>query len=188
MLSSSLLPPFLQQSLRVFFPFAVQGLRLSRPPAACHCTVATDQTWVWCGVRTGQDANLVLSPSGFLSFPPRSFPPLRAGPWSPEAGRRTGRYYWRVGRVLPPSSSRKSDLQGRGPSRPYPAGQTPTAVLGWQVGRAEAPAGPREGLAGGALAVDALGRSPGAPPAPRIAWLLLRAAEVWANCPGILFL
>lgn len=74
MLSSSLPPPFLQPSLQVFFSFADQGLRLSRPPAAYHSILSTDQNWVWCGERTSQEANLVLSPSGFR--PPLPVPSL----------------------------------------------------------------------------------------------------------------
>lgn len=107
LLSSFLPPSFLQRVFRVFFSFAVQGLRLSGPPAACHWILSADRSWVRCGNRTGQEANLGLSPSGFLSFPP-----LPAGPSDPlpigvadQATRRAGRYYWGVGRLLPPSTS-----------------------------------------------------------------------------------
>lgn len=169
---------FLATGLQVFFSFAVQGLRLSGPPAACHGILAADRSWVRCGNRTGQEANLGLSPSGFLSFPP-----LPADPSDPlpigvadQATRRARRYYWGVGRLLPPSTSEER----------FAWPMTVLYVPGYGHPALSLAAGSgrrRQGLrtTGGALAEDELGWPPRAPPAPGIAWLLLRAAEVVGN-------
>ena len=87
MLLSSLPPPSLQPRLflRFFSPLLSKACCPRLPGPQQLDPVSLLQTRVGFGPETltGQEANLVLSPSRFLSFPSSPFPPLPGGPSYP---------------------------------------------------------------------------------------------------------